>query len=223
MWAGVIAFAVGALAALFLMARAESRRERGLASTTRARAASKAERGRLERQAQELEALAQAAFGKAQHAAVAASAAAAELERAGTERDAAWQELECTARRLAEEGAKASQLAAQMSAPDAEQREVSRAARAAYRRGDISIDQLRAVWQLVDGWDSARQERSRALSRLRAQDANARRGYELAATKERAATRAAELAQIAADALIQEAVDAAADAQEARVAADAAG
>ncbi|MFY1633819.1 hypothetical protein ACN27F_11160 [Solwaraspora sp. WMMB335] len=103
-------------------------------------------------------------------------------------------------------------------------RDLSRAAFTAYRRGDISVDQLRQVWQRSgdpdSGSDPGRRDLDRAADQLRMRDRAARREYDAAAALARRAADAARIAEVAAAALIDEAAAAALDAEEARYAAD---
>ena len=97
--------------------------------------------------------------------------------------------------------------------PSWEQTAVSRAARDAYRRGELTEEQLRAVWEKVDGWGQAVQAKTSEISRLRVEVADAWRRYQLASTAVRMARQRAEIAQVAARALKEEAADAARDAE----------
>ncbi|MDT5038945.1 MAG: hypothetical protein QOE03_4130 [Micromonosporaceae bacterium] len=98
--------------------------------------------------------------------------------------------------------------------------DVSRAAFAAYRRGDISVDELRAVFVWSSGWDSELERRERAVLRGRVVERDAHRRYDAAAAAERVAYRGLDIADAAARAWADEAAVAAAEAQAARVFAD---
>jgi hypothetical protein len=212
LWGG-LGFVVLAMILLGLLARAQQRRDQGYPGRLTA-----ADCAWLIAEAQELDAIATSVFDAAHRAAEGSIRAAAELAVAEAERDAAWQAHGATARALDEASTAEDQPPAQsMSDPD--QREISRAAREAYRRGELSVDELRAVWHRVDGWDQSLQDRANELSRLRADKAEAWRRYHAAAFIERSARRAAEVAQVAAAALAQEAADASEDAQVAHMAA----
>ncbi|HET6213979.1 MAG TPA: hypothetical protein VFE14_14035, partial [Micromonosporaceae bacterium] len=100
------------------------------------------------------------------------------------------------------------------------EREVSRAALAAYRRGDLSVDQLREVFRRTGGWDPVLEQREREVASLRAEAHRAHRAYDAAVAAERAAASATGIADVAAHALAEEATDAAADARAAREAAE---
>jgi hypothetical protein len=106
--------------------------------------------------------------------------------------------------------------------PDARarHREVSRAALAAYRRGDLSVDELRTVFHRAGDWDPVQEQRERDAERLASRERCARRGYERAAAAARAGRERLHIADVAAAAFMQEAVDAAVEAQEAQAALD---
>jgi hypothetical protein len=160
----------------------------------------------------ELEQLAGGALGRAQQAAYDTAEAETALAEAESERERAWQ-AHTEANRALE--AANSELGAVPSEPmpSWEQTAVSRAARDAYRRGDLTEAQLRAVWEKVDGWGQAVQSKTSEVSRLRVEVADAWRRYQLASTAVRTARQRAEIAQVAARALKEEAADAARDAE----------
>jgi len=166
-------------------------------------------------ESRELDEIATTAFLKALEANDIAARAAAALEAAETNRDLASQEQDAAAKALeAAIRTLATTPAAVTSAVNgSDMREASRAAMAAYRRGAISVDQLRALWHQIDGWDQHREDQAHALTRLRAEDTEARRKFDAAALTERTVRQAAEVAQVAARALTQEAADAAQEAQ----------
>ncbi|MEV4414706.1 hypothetical protein [Catellatospora sp. NPDC049609] len=207
---GGLPFTVLAVAFLGLLARSE----RG--DGERPGRLTAAARERLTAEARELEEVAADVLEAARTAVLKAEQTAAELAAAEQERDTAWQAHLDAARHLAEAAEAGPQEPEQAPRPavsDEALREISRAARAAYKRGDLTMEQLRAVWQQVDGWDQTRQDRAHVLSRLRAEDAEAQRLYQVAASRERAARRAAEVARVSSHALTQEAADAAYEAQ----------
>jgi hypothetical protein len=84
------------------------------------------------------------------------------------------------------------------------QREVSHAALGAYRRGDLTKDQLWRVLQWSNGWDPDVDHAERELYRLRAARRAAHQRYRIAADQERAALGAAEVADVQARALSEE-------------------
>jgi hypothetical protein len=110
--------------------------------------------------------------------------------------------------------------AAVQAALQAERREVQRAALAAYRRGDLTTEQLRAVYARFSGSDSGRERHEREVQRRRATEQAAHRAYLSAAAAERAAYQEADVAVVAAQALAEEAAESAEEARLARVYAD---
>ncbi|MPZ25261.1 MAG: hypothetical protein GEV12_02100 [Micromonosporaceae bacterium] len=140
-------------------------------------------------------------------------AAAAEQERAQS-----WQALEqadaahdAADRRYAQAARRAG---AGRPEPDlAGAREVAHAALAAYRRGDLSEEQLWRVWGWGTGWDPELSEREQALLRARAARREAFLRYQAAADRERAAAAVAGVAEVQARALAEEVATAAAEAQ----------
>ncbi|MFC0530672.1 hypothetical protein [Phytohabitans kaempferiae] len=141
-------------------------------------------------------------------------------EAAGAVFQAAWQEV------LAGRAAAAERHAAALdpelvTAGDVEgaegerQRMVSRAALSAYRRGEISVQELREVWRRASDWDPEQVERERRAERLRAEEGAARRAYERAALVARQAAEGMYDAEAASRAMAAEAMTAAAEAQEA--------
>jgi hypothetical protein len=160
----------------------------------------------------ELETVAATILDKAQQAAIAADLAESGLAEAEVEREKAWQAHTTAVAAL--EKAKAEAQAAPVEVMSSqEQREVSKAARDAFRRGELTEEELRAVWQKVDGWDQAVQQRASELSRLRVEVAEAWRRYHLASSAERMVRQRVEIAQVAARALKQEATEAAREAE----------
>jgi hypothetical protein len=96
-------------------------------------------------------------------------------------------------------------------------RDVQRAALAAYRRGDLDTEQLRAVYAKVSGGDGAREQHERDVHRRLAAEREAHRRFAAAATAERRAYEAADIAVVAAHALAEEAATANEEARRARV------
>jgi hypothetical protein len=213
-WGGLLAACLLAIAALALLTVTRSDGDRR-AKVGRADCAA------LQAEAQELEKIASAAFAKALAAADTAARAAGDLDNAETFRDEIGRLQDATARALEDAIQRLSlqepEIAVEHRAPPA--REASHAAMAAFRRGAISVEQLHALWQQIDGWDAGQQEQAHELTRLRAEDVEARRRYDAAALAARNARQAYDIAQVASRALTQEAADAAQEAQEARLAA----
>jgi hypothetical protein len=108
------------------------------------------------------------------------------------------------------------------SGSDEERREVSRAALAAFRRGDITVDQLNVVFRQASGWDPVQELKAREIELRRTAETRARKLYQAAAAAERSASKAADVAVVAAQALAEEAVEVAEDARRAREALNAA-
>ena len=96
--------------------------------------------------------------------------------------------------------------------------DVSRAALSAYRRGDISVQELREVWRRAGDWDPEQEERERLAERCRVQHTAARHVYERAAAQVRRTRQAARVAEVAAQALLDEAAISAVEAHEALLA-----
>ncbi|MBF9131379.1 hypothetical protein I0C86_20785 [Plantactinospora sp. S1510] len=94
-------------------------------------------------------------------------------------------------------------------------REVSRAALAAYRRGDISLHELREVFRRAGDWDPVQEDRERILERGGMRLTMARRAYDQAAALARRAGQEARVAEEAAQELLAEATATAAEAREA--------
>ena len=105
---------------------------------------------------------------------------------------------------------------------DQEKREMSRAALAAFKRGDITVDQLGAVFKQASGWDPLQELQAREVELRRTAESRARRLNQAAAAAERSAVKAADVAAVAAQALAEEAVEVAAEAQVVRAELDAA-
>src|SRR5690606_14839558 len=109
----------------------------------------------------------------AERSAQAAARAATARERAAAaerERAEAWRALEEAqqAYEAAESGYQEAARARQARPDPAGQREVATAALAAYRRGDLSQDELLRVWRWGSGWDPHLEERERAVRQGRA-------------------------------------------------------
>jgi hypothetical protein len=95
--------------------------------------------------------------------------------------------------------------------------DLSRAALAAFRRGDLSVEQLRAVFRRFSGWDARLEQHEREVLRRRAAERDAHRRYTIAAAAERDANHEVDVAMAAARAWADEAVEAAEEARLARV------
>jgi len=193
---------------------------------------------RLRAEAEELRAIAAAADMAARRAVAAAAEARARYQHIQQAREAAWQAIESAqhayeaaqqafeAERRAAASATTAEASVAADAPAADgpsafagddvEREVSRAAYGAYRRGDISIDQLQEVVRRASGWDAEQEQHEHRVTQLRARERAARRRYYGFAASERTARKAADVASVAAQALVDEAAEAAAEARAAR-------
>jgi hypothetical protein len=182
---------------------------------------------RLRAAAVELAAHAVAIQTEAGRAAAIATEARQVLEAAQRERDEAWAAQEAAeqdydrawqavfAGREAEGGAPAPD------STDAVERDraVSRAALAAYRRGDISVQELREVFRRTGDWDPFQEQRERVLEHGRMRQAAARRAYDRAAAVVRRAEQEAWTAESTARELLDEVAESVAEAHEAFLAA----
>jgi hypothetical protein len=95
--------------------------------------------------------------------------------------------------------------------------DLSRAALTAYRRGDLSVEQLREVFRRFSGWDSRHERHERAMLRWRVAEREAHRRYDMAAVAERIANHEVDVSAAAARAWADEAAEAAEDARIAQV------
>lgn len=95
--------------------------------------------------------------------------------------------------------------------------DLSRAALEAFRRGDLSAEQLRTVFRRFSGWDARLEQHEREVLRRRAAERDAHRRYTIAAAAERDANHEVDVAMAAARAWADEAVEAAEEARLARV------
>lgn len=178
---------------------------------------------RLRAAAEELEAYAVATQTDAGRAAAVAAAARTALAEAERHRDEAWSDQEAAERKYdrawqavdtGRQAATGAPVAGSDSDPERD-REVSRAALAAYRRGDLSLPQLREVFRRSGNWDPAEEERERLLDLARMRLAEARRAYDRAAAWARRAEQEAWAAEAAAWELLSEANRSVAEAREA--------
>jgi len=100
---------------------------------------------------------------------------------------------------------------------EARERDVSRAALDAYRRGELPVEVLRTVFGQPDP-DPAREAREREADRLALAESQARRAFQQAVAAERVAREDLHVAEVADMAVRREAADAAREAQEASLA-----
>jgi hypothetical protein len=200
--------------------RAERRAEvaeadASLSPTERARL--RVEAGELIRQA----AATAAAAKRAQLEVVEAQARALAAQQA---REIAWTTFD-VAQKAYEEALRTAAAADPSEPTDAEEegkREVSRAALAAFKRGDITVDALESVFKGASGWDQLHELQAREIELRRSAESRARRLYDAAAAAERTAVKAADVAVVAAHALAEEAAGVAEEAAELRDTLDAA-
>jgi hypothetical protein len=144
---------------------------------------------------------------RAQRAVTVAATVRERVEAAEAARAAAWRELE-EIEEAHEKAARRHEEAVRSGRPrpsdPAGQREFSQAALGAYRRGDLTKDQLWRVLQWTSGWDPDIDHAERELYRLRAARRAAHRRFRIAADQERDAAAAAEVAEVQARALAEE-------------------
>ncbi|MCW6009859.1 hypothetical protein K1W54_35755 [Micromonospora sp. CPCC 205371] len=182
---------------------------------------------KLRAAAEELAAHANNAHTEAGRAAGAAADARERLAEAERARDEAWAAQEAASQVyqrawqevLAGRAAQEGQMADPVEDADGQQRDVSRAALTAYRNGDISVEQLREVWLRASGdWDPEQEERERAAYRYKLEERAARRVYHRADAAVRHAEQEVQVAEVALQALRDEAAEAAVEAHEALLA-----
>ncbi|MDG4784782.1 hypothetical protein O7626_02345 [Micromonospora sp. WMMD1102] len=179
---------------------------------------------RLRAAVAELEAYAMAVQTDAGRAAAVATAARVALVEAERCRDEAWADQEAAEREydrvwrtvLAAREAGTVPAPVADSDPDPErERAVSRAALAAYRRGDLSLSQLREVFRRSGTWVPIQEERERQLDLVWLRLAEARRAYDRSAALARRAEQEVAMAEAAAWELRSEANRSVAEAREA--------
>ncbi|ASW56533.1 hypothetical protein CIK06_23800 [Plantactinospora sp. KBS50] len=174
---------------------------------------------RLAAEAAELAEHATTTQREAQRAAAEAVEAAERRAAAQLARDEAWDAQERAeqaferAFAVVVEGRRAAPAPVEVGPDPQARREVSRAALSAYRRGDISVRELREVWRLTGDHDPAQEEREWTADRLHRESMAARRDYHRAVAELRRVDRAARIAEVAAEALLAEAAESAVEAQ----------
>jgi hypothetical protein len=212
-WAALFGVGVVLLIGLGAIARAQRPRpdpppaDQSDSGSLRADARSLAEHAARSR-----EAAGRAAANAAETRERAAAAAAA--------RDVAWhvQERAHSVYEAAWRDALAGRAAQPSSQPDGDERDVTRAALSAYRRGDLSVNELQAVWHRAGGLAPEQDVLEQAAQRAAAEERAARRAYDRAAAVARRAERIAYVAEVAAAALADEAAQSSAEAHEALLA-----
>jgi hypothetical protein len=158
---------------------------------------SAAECAELRRRCDQLRRQAAAASAAAARATLAAEQAADRRAHAQRERAAAQDARDAAAAATAEASAAASaeaqRLAEQRSAQDGEgERVTTHAAFAAFRRGDITAEQLREVFRRAEGWTPRQDDLTHEVIRCRAAEAEAQRALDFALTTEQVAEELAE-------------------------------
>ena len=177
------------------------------------------ETARLRAEAMELSQQAAEVVERAARAQAIAQATRAKCAEAQQSREQAW--LAHDEAEQAHSVARRASRAVPAPRPSTDQpltQEVSRAALAAFKRGDLSVEELREVWQRAGGWDAGQEQQDQTLTRARAEEHRAQRAYDLAAAGERHLCREAEIAEVAARALADEAVETTEEAHAARAA-----
>lgn len=174
------------------------------------------ERARLRTEASDLIRQAAATAAAAKRAEFAVTETKAIREVAQQARETAWAAFD-SAQQAYEEALRAAHDVPEVPEDDEdEKRAVSRAALAAFRRGDITIDDLNAAFRQASGWDPLQELQAREVELRRSAESQARKAYQAATAAERSAVQAADVAVVAAHALAEEAIEVAQEAQAVR-------
>jgi hypothetical protein len=197
------------------------------------------ERARLRADAGELIRQAAVTAAAAKRAKTAVTETRAMCEVAQQAREAAWVEFDAAQRAydgaLREAAAKTAEAApavdetetvevtqavldaaVRAAADKVQKREMTHAALEAFKRGDITVDELNAVFKQATGWDPLVELQAREVELRRTAESRARRLFQAAAAAERAAVLAADVAAVAARALAEESVEMTVEAEAAR-------
>jgi hypothetical protein len=169
-------------------------------------------RGQLGALAAELTAHAQSAAEHADRARAALDAARVALAAAEAARSSAEATFDAT-RAARADAVRAMRAAHPDAAAEARERDVSRAALDAYRRGELPVEVLRTVFGQPDP-DPAREAREREADRLAFAESQARRAFQQAVAAERVAREELHVAEVADAAVRREASDAAIEVEE---------
>ncbi len=231
-WAALMAFTLlfvvlSALLTRWQWARVNRAEARAAAADSAKHALTPIERARLRAEAGDLIRQAAATAAAAKHARGKVEEARAKREAAQQAREAAWEAFDDAQRAyegsLREAAALSTKEATDSIEPavaggtDQEDgHELERVALAAFKRGDISVEDLNTVFRQASGWDPVRELQAREVELRRTAESRARRLYQAAAAAERAAVKAADVASVAAQALAEEAVEVAAEARAVR-------
>lgn len=151
------------------------------------------------------------ALQRATAAGAAAEQARVRAQQAEQERAHAFDELTRVQRehdRAAEEYHRVAEFRAQWAGDGDGQRHLTHAAFEAYRRGDLTREQMWQVWRIGSGWDEELERREHEVMRLRAERREAQLRHRAAANRARLATREVEVAEARLHALIEEAAEA---------------
>jgi hypothetical protein len=169
----------------------------------------------LPEQVRELAEHASAAAGRAERTAAGVDAARLAYDEAEAHRDGIGARYDAAQLAYAEalRAVRDNQPAPPTPVQEARRREVDGAALAAYRRGELSVDELRAVFARTGDRDAGQEALEQEAQRLAAREGELRRGYDIAVAAARVAGERLHIAEVAAAATVQEAVDAAVEAQ----------
>jgi hypothetical protein len=238
MWASLIGFALLIIVVAGFLSRWQSRRlsRAEAVSASSEPPLSPADRAQLRVEAGEMLRQAAVATAAAKHAATLLADTRTRREAAQQARESAWRAFEESQRayetalrqaaalsdtpsgQAADTEADPEKLsaAATSEVPNADERDVSRAALGAFRRGDITIEELEAAFRQATGWGPEHEVRAREVEQCRVAESKARRLFQAAAAAERAIVTEADIAEVAATALAQEAATIATEARSVR-------
>lgn len=144
---------------------------------------------------------------RAELAAAEAEVARHRVEEAEEARAEAWSALELAERAYGEAARTHREVLrcrAEHPVDPSAQREVANAALAAYRRGDLSQEELWRVWRWGSGWYPEQDRCEHELTQLRAAQRDAHLRYRAAAGAERVALQVVRVAEAQARALVEE-------------------
>lgn len=180
-----------------------------------------AECAQLRSECQQLRAIAEAAATAAAQAASDATTAHTDFLAAQRAADEARRALQAIVQEAADISAQIATLERTTPHNEKLQQETSHAAFAAYRRGDITSEQLREVFKRNEGWTPEHDRLSKRVAELKAEEADVTRLRDSAVLAEETAGERARLTAVSARALDDEARTAAGDARGRCAAADA--
>lgn len=231
-WGALMAFTLlfvvlSALLTRWQWSRLNRAEARAAAADSARHALTPIERARLRAEAGDLIRQAAATAAAAKRAQSKVEEARAMREAAQSARETAWQAFDAAQRAYEEALREAAALSTKEATDSIEPavtadgaegdgHELERAALAAFKRGDISVEDLNAAFRQASGWDQVRELQAREVELRRTAESRARRLYQAAAAAERAAVKAADVATVSAQALAEEAVEVAAEARAVR-------